>query len=306
MLKKILFIIAAFVSFLTYYTTIFLQNKSQYLSTEDVIIEKNDSIFAISCKLSNANLTDDPRFLSHIIKFLQLLGLKINYGLYNFPDHSALKEVLWILHNAQQMNMKITIPEGRSLMQIKNIFQDSYLLGKFPSDIQEGDLLPGTYCYKYGATKQKICDMMKNDMNVVMQKAWNLRTNEDLKTIEELKILASIVEKEAKKRSEQKIIASVFLNRLKKRMKLQSCATVIYAMTRGLGLPDGQTKLLYRNLKLDSPFNTYKNEGLPPFPICSPGREVIFACAKPEESEFLFFKTKDNYSHEFRKSFKKK
>ena len=100
-------------------------------------------------------------------------------------------------------------------------------------------------------------------------------------------ILASLIEKETSLPNERRIVASVFVNRLRKGMRLQTDPTVIYALTQGkgeLGRP------LYRkDLKFESPFNTYLNYGLPPEPICNPGIESIMAAAQPEVTDFLYF-----------------
>ena len=111
--------------------------------------------------------------------------------------------------------------------------------------------------------------------------------NSPLKSEKELLILASIIEKETGIASERGKVASVFVNRLNLGMKLQTDPTVIYAVTKGqmnLGRP------LYRkDLEVDSPYNTYRNVGLPPAPICSPGRDALHAAAHPESTKFLYF-----------------
>jgi len=110
-------------------------------------------------------------------------------------------------------------------------------------------------------------------------------------------IIASIVEKEAVESNERKIIAAVFLNRLNKKIKLQSCATVLYAM--GLN----KSRLNASDIKFDSPYNTYTHSGLPPGPICSPGLESIKATLYPEDTKNLFFVSRGNGKHLFAKNF---
>ena len=110
-------------------------------------------------------------------------------------------------------------------------------------------------------------------------------------------ILASIVEKEAIADSERPIIAGVFLNRLSKGMRLESCSTVLYAM--GIN----KERLTFKDLKFDSPYNTYKYKGLPPGPICNPGAESIDAVLYPQQTDSLFFVSKGNGTHYFSSTF---
>ena len=118
--------------------------------------------------------------------------------------------------------------------------------------------------------------------------------------IDELLTLASIIEKETGVPEERGLVASVFVNRLRKGMKLQTDPTVIYALTEGK--KDLGRSLRRRDLRIDSPYNTYKYYGLPPTPICNPGREAIMAAAHPEKSDFLYFVANGRGGHNFSKT----
>ena len=138
----------------------------------------------------------------------------------------------------------------------------------------------------------------QSSLDKVLAFEWKHRNPEvPLKSPEELLILASIIEKETGVPEERGLVASVFVNRLRKGMKLQTDPTVIYALTQGkeeLG-----RSLRRKDLSIDSPYNTYKYFGLPPTPICNPGKESIHAAAHPEESDYLFFVADGKGGHNF-------
>ena len=117
-------------------------------------------------------------------------------------------------------------------------------------------------------------------------------------------VLASIIEKEYQSEEEAPLIASVFVNRLKKNMRLESCATVLYVLTDIQGRPHPE-RLFYTDLEIESPFNTYRNFGLPPAPISNPGMVALTAAFHPAQSEYLFFVAKNDGSgrHTFSKDF---
>ncbi|MBU0899324.1 endolytic transglycosylase MltG, partial [bacterium] len=116
-------------------------------------------------------------------------------------------------------------------------------------------------------------------------------------SLHEAVTLASIIEKEVKAPEEKKIISAVFYNRLKKRMPLSSCATVMYALGKH------KEKLLYEDLKINSPYNTYLRLGFPPGPICSPGKETLQAAVSPAPVEYLYFVSLGNGRHKFSKDY---
>ena len=131
-----------------------------------------------------------------------------------------------------------------------------------------------------------------------MQQAWDERDADlPLKNKEEMLILASIVEKETGVASERPQVASVFINRLRKGMLLQTDPTVIYALTQGK--TDLRRKLTLKDLETDNPYNTYKYAGLPPTPICNPGKAAIMAVAHPDKTPYLYFVASGNGGHNF-------
>lgn len=157
----------------------------------------------------------------------------------------------------------------------------------------EGYLFPDTYKVTATTTEREIIDMMlarfaREATPEFRQKAQKLGL-----TLHQAVILASIVEREAKVDKERPKVAAVFLNRMKKGWKLESCATVQYA----LGQP--KARLLNKDLQIDSPYNTYKYSGLPPTPIASPGRASLQAAVNPANVDYLFFVVSQDGRHVF-------
>jgi UPF0755 protein len=109
--------------------------------------------------------------------------------------------------------------------------------------------------------------------------------------------IASIIEKEAKLANERPIIASVFYNRMKYNMSLQSCATIEYI------LPNHKEQLSIEDTKISSPYNTYLHQGLPPTPICNPGKASLLAAINPAKTKYLYFAIDNGDAHHFSKSF---
>ena len=167
----------------------------------------------------------------------------------------------------------------------------------------EGSLLPETYSYKLGDTKQDVLNDAQNQLKQVLDYEWKHRNPDvPVETPYELLILASIIEKETGVPQEREIVSSVFANRLKIGMRLQTDPTVIYALTQGKS--DLGRSLTRKDLKIDSPYNTYQNLGLPPTPICNPGKDSIHAAAHPADTDFIFFVADGNGGHNFARTLK--
>ena len=175
------------------------------------------------------------------------------------------------------------------------------LFGDLDEDIQEGALFPDTYFYSFGDTKKSVIQKMKKQMESIKTKF--LSQNKTSMSLEEIIILASIIEKESGNSSEYSLISSVFHNRLARKMRLQSDPTVIYAITDGYGKLN--RKLKHSDLQFISPYNTYRNAGLPPFPICCPGEKAIKAAMSPDTTEYFYFvANKEHSAHTFSKEYK--
>jgi len=156
----------------------------------------------------------------------------------------------------------------------------------------EGSLLPNTYNIKKGETREDLLVRMARAMSDTLDEAWENRApNLPITTKREALILASIIEKETGKADERRAVAGVFINRLRKSMPLQTDPTVIYAITKGAHKNEGKgplgRRLLRKDLKFPSPYNTYLNAGLTPGPIANPGKASIEAALNPEAHEYI-------------------
>ncbi len=216
--------------------------------------------------------------------------------------------------------IKVMIPEGYELKQIEDVLSEAGLIDRdafkkamkegsydftIMSELPEGNnrmegfLFPATYGFPKDASEEEIITQMLSAFDKHFKPEYYDRAKEMNMSVLEVVTLASIVEREAKLDSERALIAGVFLNRLKVNKQLESCATVQYA------LGERKTRLYFKDLAVDSPYNTYKHRGLPPGPIASPGAKSIEAVLYPEPSDYLYFRTtaKGDGSHDFSKTF---
>lgn len=263
-------------------------------------INKGDSLKKISETLAHSGLISNARYFLLYAKLMKIYP-NIKAGEYMIDHDVNFANVAEVLQSGKFYWRKVTIPEGLTATQIKEIIDtNEFLQGKTP-DFDEGEILPETYTFMKGESRANIVKQGKEALKSTLAEIWNNRAeNLPLSTPKELLILASIIEKETGVESERDDIASVFVNRLKIGMKLQTDPTVIYALTQGkieLGRP------LYRkDLDIDSPYNTYKYNGLPPSPICSAGRDAIYAAAHPADTDYLYFVASGSGGHNFAKS----
>jgi UPF0755 protein len=215
-----------------------------------------------------------------------------------FLEHASLREVLGVLRSSRPVQHKLTIPEGLTAQQIARLMaRTDTLSGDVPTP-PEGAMLPQTYAFEYGATRESIVERATAAMQRTLAQAWASRAPDlPLTSPMQLLIVASMVERETARPEERPHIAAVFLNRLRKGMRLQSDPTVIYAVSKGLGVLD--RPISKADLDAASPYNTYRAEGLPPGPICSPGLASMEAVARPEPTDDLYFVADGTGGHAF-------
>jgi len=239
---------------------------------------------------------------------------KLRAGEYHFSGQVAIKDIEEKMSRGGEINTEnFTIPEGYNIEQMAELlaekgianrekFLDVALNGDFSYDYLppagtdarlEGFLFPDTYQVIKDWSEEKIIKMMLKRFDDIFIPEWRDRAKEIDITMKEVVTLASIIEREARVADDRPIISSVFHNRMEKGMQLESCATVQYAL--------GEVKevLLYEDLKIDSPYNTYLNDGLPPGPIASPGKDSLKAALYPADSNYLYFVAKPDGSHYF-------
>ena len=225
--------------------------------------------------------------------------MNIKAGEYSIPKRSSAKTVMNILTSGKTYVRKFVVPEGLTSIQIVELMDGMYgLMGTIEKIPPNGSLLPDTYWYSYGDTKQNLLIYMQNGMKRTMDELWAKKSqNLSFQTPVEAIVMASIVEKETAKASERPHIAAVFHNRLAKKMKLQSDPTVIFAVSQERG--ELKRKLTYSDLKTPHPSNTYVIAGLPDKPICNPGKAALEAVLNPDNSKDLYFVADGKGGHIF-------
>lgn len=265
------------------------------------VIPKGLNLGGVAERLADGGVIERPQLFVLAIRLLGN-GRKLRAGEYQFPAHASVSEVMDVLISAKPAVRRLTVAEGLTTAQVlEAIGEADGLEGGIGEQLPEGSLLPETYNYAYGDSREEMVARMRKAMDDVLAAAWKDRASDlPLRTPAEALVLASIVEKETARPEERPRIAAVFLNRLRHHMRLQSDPTVVYALTRGKG-PLG--RLLTRaDLETPSPYNSYLNDGLPPGPIANPGRAAILAAIHPIESDDLFFCADGTGRHVFAKT----
>jgi len=223
-------------------------------------------------------------------------------GEYDFPAHASLATILDMMRHGQVVVHKLTIAEGLTVQQIEAILREAPgAAGKLAATPAEGSLLPSTYFYTYGQDRQDLVARMQRGMADALDEAWTKRDlGVPFASKEEALVMASVVERETGIAEERPHVAAVFENRLRLHMRLQSDPTVIYVLSHGEGVLD--RPLTHADLATPSPYNTYASDGLPPAPICNPGRASIQAALHPLASEDLYFVADGSGGHAFARS----
>lgn len=280
------------------YLYIFLNST---LKTDTIVyINKGYSLKNIVTKLEESNVIDNKLFTELIIRYKTKNNPNIRYGEYFLKKDTTINDVLDKIVNNEVYYRSITFAEGLSTNTIlKIIAKNEYLTGDIPENVPEGSLLPQTYNFLKGDTRESLIKRMQQDMFKTINKYWETRNNDlPIRTKEEAIILASIVEKETGLLHERPLVASVFVNRLKIDMPLQSDPTAIYGYAFGDTEKENDIKV-HKLIRRDSPYNTYKIKKLPPTPICNPGEEAIKAVLNPAKTEYLFFFATGDGGHSF-------
>ena len=224
-------------------------------------------------------------------------------GEYAFTKNASLRDVIGTIVEGKVVQHSVTIPEGLTSEQIVARLLESDILSGNVKDVpREGSLLPDSYHFNRGFTREQMIQRMRQAQDRLVREVWE-RRNPDLplKTPEQLVILASIIEKETGKPEERTRVAAVLTNRLKQKMKLQSDPTIIYGLVFGKGtLGHPLTK---SEIAQPTPYNTYVIDGLPPGPIANPGRGSIEAAANPARTKELFFVADGTGGHAFAETY---
>jgi UPF0755 protein len=252
----------------------------------------------ISDLLVREGVIDKPYiFIGSVIVMKARSALK--HGEYQFAKYASLANVVDTLIDGKVVQHSFTVAEGLTSEQIvARLLETNELSGRIKEIPREGTLLPETYKYTRGMTREQILQRMSQEHKRVLADVWAHRSPDlPIKTPEELVTLASIVEKETGKPDERTRVAAVFVNRLRSKMRLQSDPTIIYGLNGGkggLGRP-----IMKSEIEQATPYNTYVIDGLPPGPIANPGRASLEASANPARTKELFFVADGTGGHVF-------
>jgi UPF0755 protein len=224
-------------------------------------------------------------------------------GEYAFQKNASLRDVIGTMVEGKVVQHAVTVPEGLTSEQIVGRLSDNDIFTGSVHEIpREGTLLPETYKFPRGTSRDQVIQRMQREQKRVVAEIWERRSPDvPVKTPDQLVTLASIVEKETGKPDERSRVAAVFVNRLKQKIKLQSDPTIIYGLVGGkgtLGRPIKRSEITQ-----PSPYNTYVIDGLPPGPISNPGRASLEAAANPARTRDLYFVADGTGGHAFTETY---
>ncbi len=273
-------------------------------------VDQDASMALVARNLADAGLVRSALATRLLARWLDLDG-RLHVGEYELSAEQSPREILEIVTSGRVKLWSITIPEGSRLTDVAVRLQDAGLtdgddflrvvtdpliaarLG-VPGDSLEGYLYPDTYLLPRGLDPDEIARTMVQQFERVWRNELAARAIGSKLSKDQIVTLASIVEKETAAPEERPLIAAVFLNRLARGMRLETDPAVIY------GISDFDGNLRTVHLRDDSnPYNTYRIPGLPPGPIANPGVDSLRAVITPRKSDYLFFVSKNDGSHEF-------
>ncbi len=274
-------------------------------------IHPNMSLSKVAMELMDKELMNYPTALTWVtLARIQEKARLIKAGEYSVPVNTTPLQLLEIFVNGKTVQHAFSFPEGWNFRQLMAAIRKSpYLVHTlegvkneeimaklgYPNQHPEGQFYPDTYHFPKGTTDVEFLQRAYRVMQKTLEDVWKQKNrNLPFKTSKDALILASIIEKETGKAEERVQIAGVFVRRLQKGMLLQTDPTVIYALAEKF---DGDIRK--KDLRVDSPYNTYRNKGLPPTPIAMPGRDALLAAVQPAEGTELFFVAKGKGAHHF-------
>lgn len=292
--------------------------------TREVTIPIGSSVTGIAKELENSGVIKNARIFKYYVKFNNESGFMA--GDYKMTPAMTIPEIIKSLKTGkvvQRAKSKMTVPEGKQLSEIAAIMAKTTgqteeevfaklndgefikgMMGKYPDLLSEdilnekikypleGYLYPATYpIYKDNPTVEELVAVMLNKTRSVLAPYKETLAEKKLST-HRLLTMASLIEKEATEKADRHKISSVFYNRIEKGMPLQTDPTILYAQGKH------KDRVLYKDLEVESPYNTYKYAGMPPGPIANAGHMSIEAALNPEETEFYYFlASKDGVVH---------
>ena len=278
-----------------------------------VVVPKGASLRVAAESLSAQGVIGSPR-LFRLFARVTGAATAIKPGRYQFAADAGYRDVLDALVTGRGMMATVMIPEGYDLRDIAPMLAKALRVPEdsvraavtdtawqreldIPVPSLEGYLFPATYTFPEGTSARDAVNAMIERLLDVWKPEWDTRLKAMGISRHDALAMASIVEKEARKAEERPLISAVYWNRVKKGMLLQADPTVQYALPRHV------ERVLYKDLEVESKYNTYKYAGLPPGPIASPGEASIAAALAPADVPYLFFVARADGSHQFTETF---
>ena len=277
--------------------------KAGPLTADKIVnIVREDDGGSIAEQLERAGVIDSSTWFT-LLTLLDGNRSTMKRGEYEFPAGVSMNDVASLLARHKVVLHKITLPEGLTSDQIvQRLRDDDVLVGEVKETPREGSLMPDTYKFERGETRQSILSQMAKAQTRIVDEIWKGRAPDlPVRSPGEMVTLASIVEKETGRPEERPHVASVFINRLVKHMRLESDPTIVYGLVFGkgtLGRPISRA-----DLSQATPYNTYVIDGLPPGPISNPGKAALEAVANPAHTRDLYFVADGTGGHVFADSF---
>ncbi len=277
---------------------------------ETFIVERGASVTGIGQALEREGLVRDAR-LFRATHFVYAREKVLQAGEYEIPPHASLRAIIDMLSQGDALQHAITFPEGITIVGVMRILRESDVLtGEMPEPPPEGSVLPETYNVQRGMTRAGLLAQMREAHDKALAEIWAARQpNLPVATPEQLVTLASIVERETGVARERPLVAAVIVNRLRRPMRLEMDSTIIYGVCvrhpgrcRDGRLVDarGQPRVIRQSeIALNTGYNTYRIDGLPPTPISNPGRAALEATANPAQSDAIFFVADGTGGHAF-------
>ena len=279
-----------------------------------LLVEPGRTLKSISAELTEQQVLEKPVYLRFLARYLEL-DSRIKAGEFQLQPGITPEQLLHQLSDGKVIQHDLTLIEGETfkemmqrvigdkvLVRTLDAFEDEAVMRAigYPGQHPEGRFMPETYHFPRGTTDVEFLRRAYLDMENFLQRSWQDRDGDlPLKSPDEALVLASIVEKETAVAEERPRIAGVFVRRLKKGMKLQTDPTVIYGMGDSY-----KGDIRFRDLRKDTPYNTYTRFGLPPTPIAMPGEDAILAVLHPAAGKELYFVAIGDGNHHFSSTLK--